>query len=66
MPSVPMFRGFWGRFRGRKVVLSEPYNLPAAQTKDLDWKAYRPGGGTSLYDAIGKGISKTNAQMNGR
>ena len=37
MPSVPMFRGFWGRFRGRKVVLSEPYNLPAAQTKDLDW-----------------------------
>ena len=32
-------------------------NLPAAQTKDLDWKAYCPGGGTPLYDAIGKGIS---------
>ena len=38
-------------------------NLPAVQTKDLDWKAYRPGGGTPLYDAIGKGISKTNAQI---
>ena len=38
-------------------------NLPAAQTKDLDWKAYHPGGGTPLYDAIGKGISKTNAQI---
>ena len=38
-------------------------NLPASQTKDLDWKAYRPGGGTPLYDAIGKGISKTNAQI---
>ena len=38
-------------------------NLPAAQTKDLDWKAYRPGGGTPLYDAIGKGISKTNVQI---
>ena len=31
--------------------------------KDLDWKAYCPGGGTPLYDAIGKGISKTNAQI---
>ena len=30
-------------------------NLPATQTKDLDWKAY--------CDAIGKGISKTNAQI---
>ena len=38
-------------------------NLPAAQTKDLDWKAYCPGGGTPLYDAIGKGISKVNAQI---
>ena len=38
-------------------------NQPAAQTKDLDWKAYSPGGGTPLYDAIGKGISKTNAQI---
>ena len=38
-------------------------NTPASQTKDLDWKAYCPGGGTPLYDAIGKGISKTNAQI---
>ena len=38
-------------------------NTPASKTKDLDWKAYRPGGGTPLYDAIGKGISKTNAQI---
>ena len=38
-------------------------NTPASQTKDLDWKAYNPGGGTPLYDAIGKGISKTNAQI---
>ena len=38
-------------------------NTPATQTKDLDWKAYHPGGGTPLYDAIGKGISKTNAQI---
>ena len=29
----------------------------------MDWKAYRPGGGTPLYDAIGKGISKVNAQI---
>ena len=41
----------------------EQFILPAAQTKDLDWKAYCPGGGTPLYDAIGKGISKTNAQI---
>ena len=38
-------------------------NTPATQTEDLDWKAYRPGGGTPLYDAIGKGISKVNAQI---
>ena len=38
-------------------------NLPAALTKDLDWKAYCPGGGTPLYDAIGKGIAKVNAQV---
>ena len=38
-------------------------NTPASQTKDLDWKAYCPSGGTPLYDAIGKGISKTNAQI---
>ncbi len=29
----------------------------------MDWKAYRPGGGTPLYDAIGKGMSKVNAQI---
>ncbi len=38
-------------------------NQPAAQTRELDWKAYNPCGGTPLYDAIGKGISKTNAQV---
>ena len=38
-------------------------NLPATMSKDLDWKAYNPSGGTPLYDAIGKGISKTNAQI---
>ena len=37
-------------------------DTPALQTKDLDWKAYIPSGGTPLYDAIGKGISKVNAQ----
>ena len=35
----------------------------ALKTKDLNWKAYNPGGGTPLYDAIGKGISKINAQI---
>ena len=39
-------------------------NTPASQTKDLSWKAYNPGGATPLYDAIGKGISKVNAQVN--
>ena len=38
-------------------------NAPALRTKDLSWKAYNPGGGTPLYDAIGKGISKVNAQV---
>ena len=38
-------------------------NAPASRTQNLDWKAYNPGGGTPLYDAIGKGISKTNAQI---
>jgi len=38
-------------------------NTPASETKDLDKNAYCPGGGTPLYDAIGKGISKTNAQI---
>ena len=38
-------------------------HTPAAQTKDLEWRAYNPEGCTPLYDAIGKGISKTNAQV---
>ena len=38
-------------------------NTSALKTKDLSWKAYNPGGGTPLYDAIGKGISKVNAQI---
>ena len=37
-------------------------NTPAECTADLSWKAYNPGGATPLYDAIGKGISKVNAQ----
>lgn len=38
-------------------------NTPALKTKDLSWAAYVPGGGTPLYDAIGKGISRVNAQV---
>ena len=38
-------------------------NSPASKTKDLKWGAYNPGGATPLYDAIGKGISKVNAQV---
>ena len=38
-------------------------NAPASHTKNLDWKAYNPSGGTPLYDAIGKGIAKVNAQV---
>lgn len=38
-------------------------NAPASMTKDLRWKDYNPGGCTPLYDAIGKGISKVNAQV---
>ena len=38
-------------------------DMPAIKTSDLSWKAYNPGGGTPLYDAIGKGISKVNAQI---
>ncbi len=37
-------------------------NTPAAQTKNLDWKAYNPCAATPLYDAMGKSISKVNAQ----
>ena len=38
-------------------------NTPAAQTKDLGWKAYNPSAATPLYDAMGKAISKVNAQI---
>ena len=38
-------------------------NTPASDTKDLDWKAYNPSGGTPLYDAVGSAISKVNAQV---
>ena len=38
-------------------------NQPAPRTKDLSWKAYNPGGGTPLYDAMGAAISKMNAQV---
>ena len=39
-------------------------DMTASKTKDLNWKAYRPCAATPLYDAIGKGISKVNAQVN--
>ena len=38
-------------------------NTPADKTKDMEWKAYNPCAATPLYDAIGKGISKVNAQI---
>lgn len=38
-------------------------NIPADKTKNLDWKAYRPSAATPLYDAMGKAISKVNAQV---
>ena len=37
-------------------------NTYAYFTKDLKWNAYNPGGGTPLYDAMGKAISMVNAQ----
>ena len=37
-------------------------NTSATQTKDLAWNAYNPCAATPLYDAIGKGISKVQAQ----
>ncbi len=39
-------------------------NTQASDTKDLAWKDYNPGGSTPLYDAIGKAVSKVNAQIN--
>lgn len=38
-------------------------NTPAADTRNLDWKAYNPSAATPLYDAMGKAISKVNAQI---
>ncbi len=38
-------------------------NTPASDTNDLKWKDYNPGGCTPLYDAIGKSVSKVNAQI---
>ena len=38
-------------------------NASAPKTNDLQWEDYTPGGCTPLYDAIGKGISKVNAQI---
>lgn len=37
-------------------------NVPAQKTHLLTPKDYRPSGGTPLYDAIGIGVSKLNAQ----
>ena len=38
-------------------------NTPASMTRNLKWEAYNPYGGTPLYDAMGKAISKVNAQV---
>ena len=38
-------------------------NVLAADTKNLDWKAYSPSAATPLYDAMGKAISKVSAQI---
>ncbi len=38
-------------------------NTPASDTKELKWDAYRPSAATPLYDAMGKAISKVNAQV---
>ena len=35
----------------------------ARDTHDLSWKAYNPCAATPLYDAIGKTVSKLNAQV---
>ncbi len=37
-------------------------NVPVGKTHLLTKREYRPGGATPLYDAIGMGISKLNAQ----
>ena len=38
-------------------------NAPASLTHDIGWKDYAPSGCTPLYDAMGKAISKVNAQV---
>lgn len=38
-------------------------NATASSTHNLSWNAYNPGGATPLYDAMGKAISKVNAQV---
>ncbi len=37
-------------------------NVPASATRDLTGMDYHPGDATPLYDAVGMGISKLNAQ----
>lgn len=37
-------------------------NAPAMQAEPVNSHTYRPNGGTPLYDAIGMGIAKVNAQ----
>ena len=37
-------------------------NVPADDARSLSMRDYRPCGGTPLYDAIGMGIAKINAQ----
>ncbi|MCR5819938.1 MAG: VWA domain-containing protein [Bacteroidaceae bacterium] len=39
-------------------------NTPATKTHNLKWNDYDPCGGTPLYDAMGRSISKLNAQVN--
>lgn len=38
-------------------------NTPASLTHDLSWEDYNPSSCTPLYDAMGKAISKVNAQV---
>ncbi len=38
-------------------------NAPAADTQNLKWQAYDPCAATPLYDAMGRAISKVNAQV---
>ena len=40
-------------------------NHKAAETHDLKWHDYNPCAATPLYDAIGKTVSKLNAQVSG-